>query len=140
MVFTSTATYAQSALHLWINPLLRVVVIGNKLDGTGRTMRFAIAAGDAVLVHDADILVEYCETDTRTLLLVEGQRLDSVIRTDLAAQCAVIVAISPRKIHHRLHHTVNAIFIDCRTQNLVRTFADAQVTGRAVPVQMFVAL
>ena len=85
------------------------------------------SATGAVNIHNANVLVEYYAARLGFVFLLNRKRLDGTGGTYLAAQVAVIVAVTLVKLHDRLHNAAQSVLHACRFKHVRRTLAYAEM-------------
>lgn len=114
-VFTAAATYAKirSGFGDGKSTLKR-----NHVNGLYGTMLGACTATGTVYVNHADIFVEYYASGLGVVFLLDCKRADGAGGAYLAAEVAVVVAITVIKFHDRLHQASKAVFHTCGLEHM----------------------
>ena len=121
---TATATYAELRVGVRYgeSSLKRYHV-----DGLYGAVLGAGSAAGSVYVHHADILVEYHASGLCAVLLLNRKGLDGSGGADLAAEVAVIVAVTLVKFHDGLHDAAQSVFHTGGFKHVAGAFAYAQM-------------
>lgn len=102
--------------------------------GTHRAPASAVAAADALSLHDAEVTVHPGEADLVRGLFFRGDRQYGSGRADLGALRALGPAVATLVAHLRLHQAVK---IRRRTQDAVGACSHAELARRATVVEVF---
>ena len=123
--FAAAASYAQfgSGLRNGQTSLER-----NHVDSLYGAVLSACSATGTVHVNDTDVDVEHYAARLGLMLLLDSERLDGAGGTYLAAEVAVIVAVTFVKLHDRLHDTTQTVLHTCRIKHMAGTLAHAEMT------------
>ena len=122
--FASAASYAQVRCGLGNG---KASLERNHMYSLDGTVLGAGSATGAVHVYHADILVEYHAAGLGPMFLLNRERLYGTGGADLAAQVAVIIAVTVSKFHYRLHHAAQTVFQTGGFENMARTLAHTKM-------------
>ena len=113
--FAAAASYAQfgSGLRNGQTSLKR-----NHVDSLYGAVLSACSATGTVHVNDTDVDVEHYAARLGLMLLLDSERLDGAGGTYLAAEVAVIVAVTFVKLHDRLHDAAQSVLHTSRFENV----------------------
>ena len=112
------------------------VFIGNHREGLRRAMLGAGAAACAVEMDDAVFFDEDDFAHLGTVLLLDCQRFDGAVGTDVAADRTIVVAETLLEINRGLHDTAEAVFQERRLQDVRRALADTEVARGTILLEM----
>ena len=135
-VLTSAASYAEFRLSLRNG---ETALKRNHVDGLYGAVFSAGTATGAVHIYNAYILVEDHASGLCVVLLVNRKWTNGAGRADLAADGAVVVAISVIKLHHGLHQTAQSVFQSGRLKHVAGAFAYAKMASGTVIEQILMA-
>ena len=134
--FAASATYAEVGSGFGDG---QTALKRNHVDGLDGAVLGAGSATGAVHVDYADILVEYHAAGLSVVLLLNRERTYGAGGADLAAEVAVIVAVTLVELHYRLHHASQAILHAGGLEHVAGALAYAEVAGCAVVKQVLMA-
>ena len=112
------------------------VFIGNHREGLRRAMLGAGAAACAVEMDDAVFFDEDDLAHLGAVLLLDRQRFDGAVGTDVAADRTIVVAETLLEINRGLHDTAEAVFQERRLQDVRRALADTEVARGTILLEM----
>lgn len=124
-VFATSATHAHFLIGFGNG---QTVFERDHVKGLYGTVLRACSAACALYVDYASAYIKYHMTGLGLVFLFNGKRLDGTVRTYLAADVAVIIAVSVIELHEWLHYASQPIFETGRSENMRRTLAYTQMT------------